>query len=787
MSNEGNPDLSLHIMSGLRDPVEILVDSWGVPHVYASSVEDAFFAQGFVVAQDRLWQIDLWRRRGLGLLSEVFGPSFIEKDRAAKLFLYRGDMHYEWLAYGSDTKRIATAFVAGINGYIGLTEKKAALLPEEFRMMDYRPALWSPEDIACIRSHGLYRNLHSEVERALILRDFGPEVEALRRPLDPPHEISVPEGLDLSLIPDDILRVYELATTPVEFGEVSKMPTRLPEGSNNWAVSPERTATGRPILANDPHRAQSVPSLRYIVHLSAPGMDVIGAGEPALPGISIGHNGHIAFGLTIFSIDQEDLYVYEINPYNSSEYRYRDHWEPMTVEKRKIPVKGGDTIEVELKYTRHGPVIAEDSERHVAFAVRAAWLEPGMAPYLGSIDYMRARNWDEFLEAMNRWGAPGENQVYADTEGNIGWKPAGLIPKRPNWDGLLPVPGDGRYEWEGFLDVDELPMEFNPSRGWVATANEMNLTESSHREYVGFEWHPPFRYQRIAEVLAQDTDHTLQGSVELQADYLSIPARHIVAKLDGLCTADPKVEWALKLLREWDHVLAKDSTSAALFEFWYRLHLSPSLRKWAVSWSVPPERQEEAVAATVPSSEQVGDVRTDLDLLKAFTARFDSVCDKSIDDILLSSLSEAVSHLELQLGSDPGKWTWGSLHQAFLTHPLSPLIDEDAREQFNVGPVPRSGSGDTVGNTSYSQDDFRQIGGFSFRVVLDVGEWDNSLAMNSPGQSGDPRNPNYADLFRMWARDEVFPLLYSRERVVLASERRVLLKPEKLPKARTTS
>ena len=295
----------------------------------------------------------------------------MEQDRAARLFLYRGDMHREWLAYSSDTKRVVTAFVRGINEYVRLTGVNPDLLPEEFRIAGYRPASWSPEDVARIRSHGLYQNLQSEVERALVLRDFGPEVETLRRPLEPPHEVAIPEGLDLSLIPEDVLKVYELATGPVDFAGGQSPPARGLEGSNSWVISPARAATRRPILANDPHRAQSVPSLRYLAHLCAPGMSVIGAGEPVLPGVTVGHNGRIAFGLTIFSIDQEDLYVYETNPNNPSEYRYGDRWELMEVELQRIPVRGQEPVEVELKFTRHGPVSHEDRKKGVAFAVRA--------------------------------------------------------------------------------------------------------------------------------------------------------------------------------------------------------------------------------------------------------------------------------------------------------------------------------------------------------------------------------------------------------------------------------
>ena len=772
------PDSVSYAVGGLRAPVEILVDRWGVPHVYASSPYDAFFAQGFNAARDRLWQIDLWRRRGLGLLSEILGPSFVEKDRAARLFLYRHDMRTEWLAYGSDTKRVATAFVSGINEYVRLACGDPDLLPEEFRLMGYVPSFWSPEDVARIRSHGLYNNLASEVERALDLGDFGPEVETLRKPLQPPLELTVPEGLDPSLIPSDVLRVYELATAPVEFSGEQSPPARSLEGSNNWAVSPGRTATGRPILANDPHRAQSVPSLRYAIHLSSPGMDVIGAGEPALPGVSIGHNGKIAFGLTIFSIDQEDLYVYETNPEDPSEYRYRGRWEPMEVERQLIPVKGGDPAEAEFRFTRHGPVIYEDPEKNIAFAVRAAWLEPGTAPYLGSIDYMRARDWDGFLAAMNRWGSPGENQVYADTDGNIGWKPAGLIPRRPNWDGLLPVPGDGRYEWEGFLEADELPVEFNPPRGWVASANEMNLPEGyPHEEKkVGFEWYAPYRYQRIAEVLSANPASGLQDSLRLQADHLSVPARRIVARLRGLNPEDPETALAVRMLTSWDCVLRADSAPAALFEVWYRMHLREALLRRAVERIVEPGRLAEAISRVMRVEDQAGDARVDLEILEELDARLGQ---EALTGVILSSLREAVGHMVRLLGADPTAWEWGRLHHAFLVHPLSPLAEGRTRERMDLGPVPRGGSGDTVGNTAYRLEDFRQTGGSSWRVVIDVGGWDDSLFVNSPGQSGDPASPHYADLFRPWSRDEAVPLLYSRRKVEAATERRIILEPER--------
>jgi penicillin amidase len=766
----GEAELSYSV-AGLEGPAEILVDLWGIPHIYAGSSRDAFFVQGFNAARDRLWQMDLWRRRGLGQISEVFGPPYVERDRAARLFLYRGDMEREWAAYAEDTEEIVAAFVEGVNEYVELTRRKPELLPLEFEVMGYEPALWAPEDVVRIRSHGMFKNLASEVQRALVLRDFGSEVEALRKRLDPPWEITLPHGLDLDLIPTDVLRVYELATSGFELDE-ERVPRarRESEGSNNWVISPQRTTTGRPILANDPHRDQSLPSLRYIAHLVAPGMDVIGAGEPILPGISIGHNGKVAFGLTIFSMDQEDLYVYQTNPDDPDEYRYEGRWEAMDVETQRVPVRDQDPVSVSLKHTRHGPVIYEDLDRRVAFAVRAAWLEPGMAPYLGSTAYMRARNWEEFSQAMNRWGAPGENQVYADAAGNIGWKPAGLIPIRPNWDGLLPVHGDGRYERHGFLPGKLLPDEFDPPRGWIATANEMNLPKDFvHAEYkVGFEWYDPFRAQRIAEVLSQDSGRLgVRDSVELQTDYLSVPARRLVPWLGRLRSADPRVSKALDMLLSWDCVLSASSATAALFEVWYRLHLRERLLRRIVP--------QEAIPA-LATEHGMGDAREIIEIVEEEGKGMLSA--ESLDEVLLRSLSEAIEHLEQLLGSDMECWEWGRLHHAAFSHPLSPVADEVRRAALDIKSAPRGGSVDTVGNTAYDLDTFRQTGGSSWRMVVDVGEWDNSVAMNSPGQSGDPRSPHYADLFPRWANDEAIPLLYSRQRVEEAVRLRIALAPQ---------
>jgi penicillin amidase len=697
----------------------------------------------------------------------VWGAEYAEQDRAARLFLFRGDMHAEWIAYASDTKEIATAFTDGINAYVALTREEPCRLPLEFRELGYEPAFWEPSDVARIRSHGLFYNVTEEVARALTLRDFGPAAEELRRWREPRGDLTVPEGLDLSIIPDDVLRDYTLAFAPAQPGE----------GSNNWALAPQRTATGRALLANDPHRVVALPSLRYIAHLSAPGIDVIGAGEPALPGLSIGHNGHVAFGFTVFSVDQEDLYVYRTRPGQPTEYWYRDRWEPMTVVREEIPVRDGPPVPVELWFTRHGPVIRSVPESEAAFAVRAAWLEPGMAPYLASIETMRAPDVERFVAALNRWGAPGENLVYADDTGTIGWKAAGLTPVRPNWDGTLPVPGDGRYEWAGFYDMDALPAEVNPARGWIATANEMNLPPGfPHDRVITRDWPARFRADRIAEVLGPATESTVADMVRLQSDYVSLPARRIVGALAGQRWTEPAAERAARLLTAWDSTLDADSAASALFKVWYWRHLRPGLRKLALEQILRPEKVPAALAALLPEDDLVGDPRIDLDLLENPAGRLGPNPDAVLAGLFEASLSAAMAEVTDLLGPAEQDWSWGRLHQARLVHPAALALSASAREQTAIDPLPRGGGSETVGATTHLPD-FTQASGATFRLVVDVGAWDNSVVMNSPGQSGDPASPHYADLFELWAADESVPLLYSREQVEAVAHERIRLVP----------
>lgn len=715
---------------GLQRPVTIDIDRWGVPHIFARTTNDVFLAQGFNAARDRLFQIDLWRRRGLGRLSEALGPRYAEQDRAARLFLYRGDIDAEWDAYGPDTERIATQFTRGVNAYIDWVQRHPSALPPEFTRLGYAPERWRPEDVVRIRTHALVSGLDDEVTRARLACAGGLDLDPLRTRLEPGHEVKLPDGLDPCL-PEDVLDVYELATRSVSFGE--------PEGSNNWTVSGARTTTGRPILANDPHRAQQSPSLRYIAHLSAPGLNVIGAGEPALPGISIGHNQSIAFGLTVFGIDAQDLYVYELDAANER-YRYRDGWEPLETVRERIAVRGAGPRDVELQHTRHGPVIHVDAAKHRAYAVRSTWSQPGTSAYFASIAYMRARNWTEFLSAMARWGTPGENQVYADVEGNIGWKAGGLALRRRGYDGLLPVPGDGRYEWDGFIPSARLPQVFNPPQGFFATANQFNLAPGTPPEDVtAYEWSGPDRHRRIVDVLSGDGEHSPADSARLQTDVISPRAQALLEMLAPLRSEDALTAEALRLMAAWDGAERLGSPQATLFERYWQSRLNAAVK-----------------AALVPAARRSLFGSVDwlvvMDVLRDSPAR---------DELLLSSLRAAYAAAQADLGADTSAWGYTGNARS-MPHPLG-TIDPS----LNVGPFAIPGSGTTP----------IASGSASYRQVIDVGRWDRSLAINTPGQSGVPGSEHYRDLAPTWSRGGYFPLLYSRAAVERHTERRVILVP----------
>ena len=428
------------IVRGLSEPVEVLRDTWGVPHIYAKSTEDLFFAQGFVVAQDRMWQLEMWRRNGEGRLAEVLGPPYVTRDKFARLLAFRGNWDEEFKKYHPEGRRIFDAFAAGINAAIekAIDERK---VPVEFQTLGFQPQpAWTAQTVLT-RMPGwtLSRNASSEVMRALEIKALGVAKAQDLKPTLPEKKLEVPPGLDLDQISPAILDVTKGANdlrwtlTSDRAGAQPPLDQLHGElGSNNWVVDGTKSATGGPILANDPHREVVNPALRYVVHLVAPGWNALGGTEPGLPGISIGHNERIAWGFTILGMDQQDLYVEETDPQHPNRYLADGQWKDMTVERQLIPVKGtGTPQEFAAKFTRHGPVLYEDTTRHRAFALRWIGAEPGGAGYLGSMNVMQAKTWQEFKAGMPKaWYIPSHSLVYADVDGNIGYLGVAQTPIR---------------------------------------------------------------------------------------------------------------------------------------------------------------------------------------------------------------------------------------------------------------------------------------------------------------------------------------------------------------------
>jgi len=743
----------LHV-KGLDRAVNVLRDRWGVAHIYAQNQHDLFFAQGVVAAQDRLFQMELWKRAGQGRLAEILGPSALPRDVNARALRYRGDMQAEYESYSPDTRAILTAFTDGINAYIAsLTAPSGPGLPLEFQLAGFSPDAWHPEDcLNRMAAFSMTGNAFSELAHAQALADLGAQKAAKLFDFDPAIPLDPAPGLDLAGLSPDLLKNLVGSDHRIEFLAHSL------EGSNNWTISGALTASGKPLLANDPHRVIGLPSLRYMVHLVAPGWDVIGAGEPGLPGVALGHNEHIAWGFTIFGLDQQDLYVEELNPANPFEYKTEGGWKTMEARKEVFFVKGAAPTEVDVKFTRHGPVLWEDGKR--ALALRWVGSEPGTAGYLASLTIDRAENWDQFEVAVARWKVPSENIVYADNAGNIGEHSAGLAPVR-NWTGLLPVPGHGNYNWTGFVPTAELPHFFNPKEGFVATANHKMIPE--HYPYtVGFEWAPPYRITRIRSVIenAKQDRHKLSvpDMESLQSDITSLPA----LEFQKLVRSTPlKNDPALASFLRWDGQLTRESSDAALYEVWL---------------------QQIGLAVGERFSREHGGRYSDLEpntLLRLLTnPEKDLFGDNPVasrDQLLADALRAARLELEKLFGPDTAQWEWGKFHTVHFRH----AVDQQpgAKDLFDLGPLARPGDEYTVNATGMDDGSWKQVSGASYREILDTSNWDQSVAVNTPGQSGQPGSPHYSDLLPLWDAGRYFPLVYSRKAVENVTTDRLVLQP----------
>lgn len=773
-------------ISGLKEAVEVIRDDVGINHIYANNQHDLFFAQGYCAAKDRLFQFEIWRRQATGTVSEILGNRELKRDIGTRLFKFRGDMNIEMKHYHPDGIEIMTAYTNGVNAYIDEVLQNPELLPITFKALDILPQKWTTEVIIS-RHQGLLGNITEELDIGRAVAKVGSQKvkEYLWfHPKDP--KIDLDSIINGNLLSNDILELYNAYRQPIKFIPEDIAPEyrlargteantrhsaalenskkdKLYVGSNNWVTSSGLSENGHMYMANDPHRRLAIPSLRYYAHLSAPGWNVIGGGEPEIPGISIGHNEYGAWGLTVFETDGEDLYVYDLNPNNPNQYKYNGAWEDMLVIKEKIVVKDSTDVVVDLKYTKHGPVTFIDLANDKAYAVKCAWLEPGGSPYLASLRMNQAKTWEEFRAACNFSHIPGENMIWGDTDGNIGWQAVGIAPIRRNFSGMVPIPGDGRYEWDGYLPIIEKPSLYNPAKGFIATANQ-NVTPEDYTEWdaIGFGWSDPYRGMRVNEFLGSGKQLNMEDMKQLQTDYLSIPARELVPILLHLNTTNPLLNKAIDQLKDWDFKLDKSSIAAGIYVAW-----EEELQNKLLDYFPDPE------AETLMQYLQMAKL---LEWILNPEKRFGKNSGKKRDAYLLGTFESAVKQLREEFGPDMNSWKYGQAEykHVHIKHPLGEVVNATLNAKLNTVLKPRGGNQHTPGSTGSNKG---QTSGATFRIIVDVNDWDKTVGSNPPGQSGNPDSPFYKNLYGQWANDAYFPVYFSKAKIDSVKSGKVLLVP----------
>jgi penicillin amidase len=767
-------------VEGLKQSVEILRDQWGINHLYAQNQHDLFFTQGYAAAQDRLFQFEIWRRQATGTVAEILGARELKRDIGTRLFKYRGDLDRELNHYHPEGKAIIEAYVSGVNAYIKSVINTPEKLPLPFKILGIEPQPWTAE-VVISRHQGLLGNIGQELEIGRAVALIGPEKVKDLLWLHPQEPVlDLDPKIDQQLLFEDLLAPYfafrkgvqfeprdlqpeyrtaEAISLLNQFNELSK--DSLAIGSNNWVVAGSKTVDGNTYMANDPHRTIAVPSLRYMAHLVAPGWNVIGGGEPEIPGISIGHNGIGAWGLTVFRTDGEDLYQYELNPKNPLQYKYKGEWKDFKIIEEVVKVKDGPNETIKLYYSHHGPITYLNKKALKAYGVRCAWLEPGGSPYLASLRMDQAQNWEEFRDACNYSHIPGENMIWADKNGTIGWQAVGIAPVRNHSSGLVPVPGDGSYDWDGYLPIIQKPNELNPKSGFIATANQ-NVTPEDYEHWnaIGFSWSDPYRGDRVNEFLESKNHLNMEDMRRLQTDVASLPARTLIPLLLEL-PLDPQLAQLQNKFSNWDQRLEPTSIEAGIYVAW-----EDEIQRLA---------HEKFVPENVKKHLGKLQLKRVLDWIqKPKDSPFKS--DSSRNSFLMEAFKNAVGNLKKSLGEDPLQWQYGqeAYKHSSITHAIGAVASSQYAKKLNLPSLPRGGNAYTPGSTGSNK---RQSSGASFRMIVNTGDWDATIGTNAPGQSGNPDSPFYTNLYEDWAKDVYFPVYYSKEKIEEHLYKRTLLTP----------
>ena len=763
-------------VDGLEAPVTVYRDEWGIPHIFAENEHDLFLAQGYVHAQDRLWQMDFQRRVGMGRLSEVLGEATVSTDRFLRTLGTARAAQRDLDLLGPEDLAVLKAYAQGVNAYIA---DAGGALPLEFRILGYRPEPWEPLHTVVwgkMMAFGLEGNYTDELMRAQLIDALGEARAAQMMPVYPgqgpvvkPEEMASYRGLRGVQLAD--------ALAPLRFLKFDGPSI----GSNNWVVDGSRSATGAPLLANDMHLGTQMPSVWYEIGLHGGDVDVVGFSFAGAPGIAAGHNQHIAWGVTSSNADVQDLYVERVNPANPDQVEFMGQWEDVEIVEEVIQVKGRERVLVErVQITRHGPilnpVLGDDYSEADPLALRWSTLD-GDQLITALLRLSKAGNLDQFHDALSFWRIAGQNFVYADREGNIAYQLGGTIPIRAAGDGSVPVPGwTGEYEWTGFVPFEEYPASVNPAAGYVASANN-KIAPDDYAYLIGVDYAAPYRAQRIAELIESKPQLSVADFAAIHGDirpvtsdiFTPVLLQDVTLKAD-----DPEaLHEALALMQGWDGQMGAESPAALISEMFYLALVVETVSDELTTQGLTTLADEYVESFANPHRMMMQELIDRPDDPWWDDQRTPEVVEIR-PDIVNRAFENAIITLAGRLGNKPAEWHWGDLHWTNFDHPLGAVAPLD--RIFNKA-VPARGSSFTVNTGSVSYPGLEMNHGVSQRMIVDLGDLSNSLFVNTTGQSGQAFDPHYGDMIEAWQDVEYHSLPLERDAVEALAKTTLTLKP----------
>ncbi len=785
-----NPQLEGTLrLPGLTAPVEVLRDKHGIPHVYAQTVADLLRAQGFVHAQDRLWQMEQNRRIARGALAEVFGEAALDADRFSRIVGFWRAAEAELASLDDETRQWLTWYAEGVNAYIS---HRPGRLGAEFNLLRVRPAPWTPLDTlghGKVMAWSLSLNWESELTRLRLLHQLDPVVAAELEPDYPAKSPLVLAGVGGT----DMVRLQHTAGLLLNQYEQLKQwlgVATAGQGSNAWVIAPKHSLNRRPLLCNDPHLAVQIPGVWYEIHLSAPGYETSGVSLPGAPGVIIGHNEEIAWGVTNAMVDVQDLYLERAHPTEADRYEYEGEWEAATVIEEVIQVRRRDPHVERVVITRHGPLIsglipndertANDPANSLPLALR--WTGHTTGPLLDAIRQLnQATDWTTFNQALDEWTAPPQNFLFADSRGNIGYRLAGAIPQREQNLGLLPAPGwTADYEWPALIPPAALPRLYNPESGKIVSANN-KMVGDDYPHFLGVEFDPGWRAARIEELLQRKERHTIRDMEEMQLDNQSKLAEAFTPWLTLINSEDPWEKTALQALRKWNFRMDADNFAATIYqqmlvqlmEMVFGDKVGSAKRGYYGMSSTPLFlihgfllRAETRLLSLLNEHEQ------SYWYVEAATGRL-----RDRETLLQEALTATMREIRKTMGETTRTWDWGRAHQVRYVHPLGSA--RLLKNIFNRGPIPVGGDSATPNLTRHAPKlplGLVQVAA-SYRQIYEVGVWDRAQSITNTGQSGHPLHPNYDDQIMLWREGAYHKMPWSRSAVEGVAEQRLVLAP----------